>query len=260
MQSLQRAGPILQLCPNASGCQGRTSRRPASHHFAVPWGGDPPCASECPGCSDGVRLAPAADGLHGTEPCGIGGNAATRSRARGGADRCGATGDAGRATGPAPGARDGKPVVPGRDRTGRRRHRHVRAQRSQAGRPDHDRAVRLRAHEGRQEGQPSPRDGPAEVPGRDRRAWFAVRLRAALRRDVHRHARRRGSTAAARRAGVHRPDQPGRTARRDQDTSSAARTEEGILRVRRDSWTAYCGRYTKRVWFSPRAEATGATP
>lgn len=26
---------------------------------------------------------------------------------------------------------------------------------------------------------------------------------------------------------------------------------EGILRVRRDSWTASCGRYTKRVWFSP---------
>lgn len=26
---------------------------------------------------------------------------------------------------------------------------------------------------------------------------------------------------------------------------------EGILRVRRDSWTANCGRYTKRVWFGP---------
>lgn len=51
---------------------------------------------------------------------------------------------------------------------------------------------------------------------------------------------------AARRAGI-------------ADTESAATTEEGILRVRRASWTAYCGRYTKRVWFSPRAEA-GATP
>ncbi len=45
------------------------------------------------------------------------------------------------------------------------------------------------------------------------------------------------------------------------DIRSAAMTEEGILRVRRDAWTAYCGRYTKRVWFSPGAGAAdGATP
>ncbi len=43
------------------------------------------------------------------------------------------------------------------------------------------------------------------------------------------------------------------------DAGTATTTEEGILRVRRASWTAYCGRYTKRIWFSPRAEAD-ATP
>lgn len=44
---------------------------------------------------------------------------------------------------------------------------------------------------------------------------------------------------AAKRAGI-------------RETGSAGLvSEHGILRVRRDSWTAYCGRYTKRVWFSP---------
>ncbi len=33
--------------------------------------------------------------------------------------------------------------------------------------------------------------------------------------------------------------------------SSASGTDGGILRLRRQSWTAYCGRYTKRVWFAP---------
>ncbi len=45
------------------------------------------------------------------------------------------------------------------------------------------------------------------------------------------------------------------------DHGSTTRTEEGILRIRRGAWTAYCGRYTKRVWFSPRTGAAdSATP
>ena len=55
--------------------------------------------------------------------------------------------------------------------------------------------------------------------------------------------------AAAKRAGI--------TERGLTGTAS----DQGILRVRRDSWTAYCGRYTKRVWFIPRTETSdGATP
>ena len=41
--------------------------------------------------------------------------------------------------------------------------------------------------------------------------------------------------------------------------SSGHGTSEGILWIERKTWTAHCGRYTKRVWFGPPA-APGATP
>lgn len=36
--------------------------------------------------------------------------------------------------------------------------------------------------------------------------------------------------------------------------SSTYGNADGIMRLRRKSWTAYCGRYTKRVWFGPPAD------
>ncbi|MBA3453240.1 MAG: hypothetical protein H0T42_09130 [Deltaproteobacteria bacterium] len=56
-------------------------------------------------------------------------------------------------------------------------------------------------------------------------------------------------------------DQAAKRAGIKETGASGLVSELGILRVPRDSWTAYCGRYTKRVWFSPRGEAgAGATP
>ena len=56
-------------------------------------------------------------------------------------------------------------------------------------------------------------------------------------------------------------DQAGKRGGITETGSTGAVTEEGVLRIRRESWTAYCGRYTKRVWFSPVAGAgAGATP
>lgn len=41
--------------------------------------------------------------------------------------------------------------------------------------------------------------------------------------------------------------------------ASSHGSDQGILRLERKTWTAYCGRYTKRVWFGPPA-APGPTP